>query len=1092
MYNINFSQVFPNNYYGIIEKHVEKIKSLIDRYDVIIFMARKAVCFYYSMLKNKVIAPNPHCKIISDRVLSYNVINALCGKKVAIVDDVFVEGKSINKVVDKLKTHNIVADIYIMAAKNTDKESSVDMIKFLNETIKSPCIYLQEIELDQLSSYITSYIEISMCPYNIDQPVYKLLFEDRPSLNAFFRANKITSITNDIQREFGIHNIVIHLNSKSLKIIPDIPNENEEIYTKIRFLYRDDTLELIALPFVLLPELDYELLDSLYSKIQREEIDTLITVENEKETKENKLKIIQYVLSCTLFNLFAQDVYNATIERNKEYDVIQFCSNIPDDCLDAIASVYKFPDDYTAIENQEYSMTDRLILDEYLSTSYNYLLGYHPPNTKYYNSQNELVKDPITIKALKEYFRNAISEKINFIVSNIIDIFNDRGLIIPSVVHTKNGILRAYRFGEIFELTKKGIELFAYTLSLYSDAKEDVLDKTEYEKLSVLFFKRVVYRERFFEAVKAGEDCFSIFYSKFGPRVSDPRNKKEYAVDSKSTLACVMEERDLMKTVKKPTAFGKYEDKYNMINTREPDDKELLIIAQAFACQYSTVHNYFVGEKPIKNMYVHSFIDFLTLLSIGDADKNKMLALMAEVNLILSIRFKNYKMSEILPQIHKTGEYGKELRFIDGITSGLWKYWCFNDDELMKNLFRKTLRINDGTQDIVRDYIGKEPGRDENVAYKGIIKECGELLYEFAYIFNFLKKGTVNDVNKIHSSLSTKTGAFFFDDPDIKKIRKMIQNDFSQMKSEKEKIDRLKIVYYRAQRLIDICDLALENGALKYTVLKSVFVIFSPDQTKPKFKDNEHHLNMADDRCVFFRAEEDKNDRNQQLLDILSDTEKNKNLYILYCNMENDYEGVFYSTRKTIGKHFCEIVSEIIKEEDQKPMLTSRKIIILERCLKMEEQNFSGNEKYGFVKSTDYTLENGYICQSYLLSKKQIKQTKKRKDVNMELNFGDCNVIQFGDNNVAKPHIENISHNNTDLEKLIELIRELKNEPEIQNDNEAVELIGNIEDDIKKNNKQGMLNKLKIFAAKIAEYTFIKVAPDALANVLKKILPPLG
>ena len=52
MQKVSFSNVFKGNYLKYITKYKENIQIVLDEYDVVIFMARKAICFYESMVLN--------------------------------------------------------------------------------------------------------------------------------------------------------------------------------------------------------------------------------------------------------------------------------------------------------------------------------------------------------------------------------------------------------------------------------------------------------------------------------------------------------------------------------------------------------------------------------------------------------------------------------------------------------------------------------------------------------------------------------------------------------------------------------------------------------------------------------------------------------------------------------------------------------------------------------------------------------------------------------------------------------------------------------------------------------------------------------
>lgn len=107
--------IFSGKYAQIVRKHVERLKTLIKQYDVIIFMARKSICFYNALILQKEIEKNTECCIISSRALEYDVLKQFIGKRVALIDDVVVKGTSITKATNNLKEMGITPDIFIAA-----------------------------------------------------------------------------------------------------------------------------------------------------------------------------------------------------------------------------------------------------------------------------------------------------------------------------------------------------------------------------------------------------------------------------------------------------------------------------------------------------------------------------------------------------------------------------------------------------------------------------------------------------------------------------------------------------------------------------------------------------------------------------------------------------------------------------------------------------------------------------------------------------------------------------------------------------------------------------------------------------------------
>jgi orotate phosphoribosyltransferase len=102
-----FADIFSGEFLGYISQYRKHIQEILDKYDVVIFMARKAVCFYRAMVLNGELVVPLSCAILSSRITDYNVLEKYKGKRIAVVDDVVVKGESLKNVVAKLNEHDI-------------------------------------------------------------------------------------------------------------------------------------------------------------------------------------------------------------------------------------------------------------------------------------------------------------------------------------------------------------------------------------------------------------------------------------------------------------------------------------------------------------------------------------------------------------------------------------------------------------------------------------------------------------------------------------------------------------------------------------------------------------------------------------------------------------------------------------------------------------------------------------------------------------------------------------------------------------------------------------------------------------------------
>lgn len=62
---LSVPDIFPQKYSDIIQKYIKRLNTILSEYDAVIFMARKAICFYDSLIMQKEISKTPNCCIMS-------------------------------------------------------------------------------------------------------------------------------------------------------------------------------------------------------------------------------------------------------------------------------------------------------------------------------------------------------------------------------------------------------------------------------------------------------------------------------------------------------------------------------------------------------------------------------------------------------------------------------------------------------------------------------------------------------------------------------------------------------------------------------------------------------------------------------------------------------------------------------------------------------------------------------------------------------------------------------------------------------------------------------------------------------------------
>lgn len=814
---------FPSEYRELILRYKKDLEQIFQEYHVVIFMARKAICFYKSLVISGFINKPLNCEIYSSRILTYNIHNKFKEKKVVVVDDVMIKGRSLNKALEILhKNHNIKADVYIMARPKIEND---DILKGYN--IVGTFAEITKKDTLAFSKHIADFIESNMCPYNIDQPVYSLSGINGSEITNLIKTHELIDISSELQRKHEIKSYVLKIPNDFFTYSP--LKEHIEL-CKIRFLFGkyNDKPALLIIPFVLLGEIKKGKLNDIFSKYDNQELHQFIYNKNDRITYENQLKILHYILAAELMQAFTHHYKITDCERLVGNDNFIFLKNILDlinhtenlFCFSNISSEICF--DYEFKKN------------EYLNLTFDFLYSEKMYYTTFSNSENEKIDTELLILSeLKKYIEDITNKPIDELVfSNVIDSLIDKGLIIPSIVHgCNNTIIRAYKCGEVYALNKEHFRLFAYTLCQYiKGINHTKLQKTEFEKLCVLFFREAIQGGILKYGESKGEiDEYSICYSKFGPRVST--SKPIYSANETSTLASkllnlnhievqdvVLESTDLpdgeiSNDIRKVNSFRQIS--YYHVNQITKDDisnAEWTDVADSFAKKYKLIYKAMFNSEDgeilfdeVRNMHMRNYIEFLVMLSIGLSKKEQLLSLLAEIYLVDSV--------EISGPIHQIlFQYN---RIFDGLISGMWKYMCYKQDTHPLKKVQEKLDCDENTEHLsvfISDIISSNRDIDKNEHIKPMIDEVGKLIFSIVYSVWFMCKKyhiTYRVRGDILDLPTHKSREFYY--KDLKDLRKSIEEQICSSSMEQD-ILTLTNLKENATKIIDRYNIEISDG----------------------------------------------------------------------------------------------------------------------------------------------------------------------------------------------------------------------------------------------------------------------------------------
>lgn len=1010
--NIGLIRVFPVKYANIIKRYVEQVSDIVQEYDAIIFMARKAICFYNALIMQHELFRNKDCCIMSSRALEYNVLERFRGKKLAIIDDVVVKGKSINRAISNLERYDIHPDVYI-AACDVNYIRSASQYK---DYIKMPYIILNQDDICEFATYITKYIEISGCPYNIDQPIYKVSFSNEEEIEIFFAQNNCVDITSKVQRDFGIVSKVTHFNNSCLKQYLPKEIDYSSVFLKVRFIHIKGSCELIVLPFILLPPVKYEILDQLFELIKESKLLKFVKKENLKSEYENKLNVFQYVYSNIFLKKFFYDLGINDYKKIRSNEIAQFSI-----CLLEEKELEKYVTKYfntCQIPSLEYSgHRDIFLLNQYVSKVYDLVL-LNMQKTCFLNSRGErITENVISVPIIRNYITETCEVYEERTLSNIIDIFIDRGIFVPTVVHTEqNSILRAYKGGEVASITSMEMEMFALSLATYMDTcKKKYLDKIEYEKLCVLFFRAAAKYHIFPDVSKdtyisTDQDAYEISYAKFGPRVSGAMGSR-YEAGEKKLLADEMIESELLSIERIPDETGRYREKYEV---HERDRKINDFAREAFisssAASFSLLFNCFQSclRKSPQHMdeifyLVPTFNKFLTLISIGENDQERILSLAAEIYLFVSIKIEGVELIDIIKKVKSK---------FDGFSSGIWKYRCFMYNKLIPQIFNEMSKRNKNVLNSYLEYVTLKVDLNKDITC--FISELGDYLVSMTYTMYKIAK-------RFNVSITDDSSDFkYIDCKENEEILDVINKRYdSDIKEEDIKNDII-LLQMEGRSILDRCDIYTTDEVLSFYNYKKIFVIFSEDGQFPdELTQYQTICKESNYKSVHYMVILCKDSINvgKQLEQIADYCQKKQEMKIFFCEMDSEIEGIYFSKHVSAGANFIRFIEKLIQKENAMHIAPGLEFI---HCYKKDYTKLFDMGKFKLYNRNIVEEYCGYTLVSYWLEAEEPKKEVSRVEI------GTVNIN--GNSEFKEIHGDNyeINISSNDVPQIIDELKSLK------------------------------------------------------------------
>ncbi len=1031
MSKTKLTEIFTGELYNIIYAYKKRIQRILDEYDIAIFMARKAICFYDALRYNDEIKETD-CKVISSRVVDYNTLEDLRNKHIAVIDDVVVRGNSISRVATILTKAGIEADYYVVACEETFSNNFNKENKLLEETYNIFSRY----NIYQLSGVITKYIESSMRTFNVDSPIYNLS-ENYNAVQRILYDSGAINLTSGLQSKYEIDNRTLYftLDKNALDVIPEASHLIKKSIIKIRF-YCDET-RVFAIPFVLLPKCDTKIINLLYEMFKNVKTDNLIECNDTRIVEENKLKIVSYLLSDTLFHSFAKsmglkfkkDIQNEIFQFNKDLSEI-----LPYPSRNNLFNIFEG----LTLKNVNLSKFE---LIDFVKMGYQFISTIDPDTLEYENykgekygskdnDKNKLTRIAFSFSDMLVWINSHIGEKKDneIYVSSVIDIFIDMGLIVPAILHIGNStILRAYKMGEYSKLTREQINAFVHMLFHYEKQIDDYIEHIEFEKLCVLFFRQEISLNHFRQVERYEEGCYGIAYSYYGPRVST--SSTPYIVPENSPLITDFSDDDIKEVILyngKPIEEYRKGAKscYDIPCPPQIEDEILRNSSYSFAAGFAEIeklfkeHPYNPGNSFWGNC-IHTFPQYLTILAIGNNPKDQILSLCAEIYWVKELK-------DILSSNTKASSTIKKYKnCLKDINSGLWKYRCFKENALMTT-FSKLSELN---VFIVPYIIPMNTIYDCSKYIYSFLDECGMFLYKCAYIINeilyinnCLEKYRFDDefTSNKNSSFGNNSKTIFsianYYYKNFENLRKDIQENIKEAYMNESFIEITqkynKEMIKESENILNKCDLLLEKENARIYEIKRFFVTYSSNgnlSTKYNGIKPCGLKDVSDSKHIQVFSIPYKEETIHIISNIIQQTSNVDDCkYILIDLSDSDYIGYFQVTETAKGGEAKNIIDRLIKEITITSLDTCKCLYIYQN--KIPRYNNLRNVK---LKLLD-TFQDQQ-CENFKLYKYLIESEDKSMSINISAESGSSVVV--GNNNKVK--IDNSKNTNINSEDLI-------------------------------------------------------------------------
>lgn len=1066
-------QSFNEEFHGCINGYISTIEYIFSHYDVVVFMARKAVCFYHALLSEGILSEDSlyddeqEVIVVSSRCLSSGMTELFQDKRIALIDDVVVEGRTLVSTCEWFAKNNMKPDVFVAACCSDFIASQME--KLGNEFPLGSTLF-EGRQINELALQIIRFIGKSTTPYNIDHPVYRIQFSDIEDVEALFEQCNCQDISSSYQQKSGIGNYVLNINvnwfNKSFKFLEGAK------YAKIRFLWRKNETSVIAVPIVLFKEMDCEQLVLASKSLLRESSFTLESLKNNLDYRTYCFGLVQYGAAKLVYEAFQKQFSLDKCQCINEFEL-----------FGKEHRWYSLTHDYASVSPIEFSFAvyDSFIFNECINSAYDAVFSRNVLVNNYTDSNGNKVDGSLVIEdfehSCKERMHSLSQEVDEYALSNTIDVFVDKGILVPLNLYSESGILRGYKCGEVTKINEENLRLFAGMLYSYQTYTQSIyLDRIEFEKLCVLFFKDCYENNITTAGDEDDSDSYDICFTRFGARVASAKNPK-YGVDYDTSFANRLLDDLGIKELPNPEYIQRNHGSMSTDGIKGSNKKYSasdvggtwwhdfaadkkreyqVTCAVAFATNMAGLrsyypkgkddletlkenHQYRTGFKPFR--YLNTFNDFLVMYATGPDIKNKILSLVAEINLFVKTR--DSSANNIKAIAHQV------LRDKNAIESGMWKFCCYtysdgapssrnSKSDLVMDTIRALTTIGGTGVSLTADYmkIYNKFAKDENPALVSFLHNCGKFIFRVAYTIqaigekyslSYVPKNSKGNLGRVFDArwyyLDKKN-----DDALLTQLRELVSN------LDEERLMKYVLELYREGiALVEKCDVLLQSGTYDGKHFQSVIAL-KTDNSRKSFRRLPQKIEVKFSKKVtssfqFFETQTDTQIADlEELLGRVSAIPEIKYCKVIVADMKRWYEGL-YGSKKMAKSALFELILDRI-QQIQEPLGNAVVIVWT------QNQDFDlGNWSERFVARLHSKAEivRGYYAYQYVIDN-VIRATPIPNNVGGQIITTQVNIGKVEVNGAAE---KNVSQN--------EITKEI-NEMNIDNKGANIHIQNNLED----------------------------------------------